>query len=426
MTSGIRRSALPRRTTAVRRGAAAAAVAAALFLAACGSKESEPVVTVQAAAAKRTAIARVVTAEAVLFPLNQAALTPKISAPVRAFYVNRGSKVRRGQLLAVLENRDLAAVAMENKGTLEQAQAGYESTTAAGVPETMQKAELESEQTQRAFEAAQKVYQSREELYRQGALPRKQLDEAGVALTQARAQYEIAQQHLAALKAGGKQRQLRAASGELTAAKGRYQGAASQLSYSEIRSPINGVVTDRPLYPGEMAPAGTPLVTVMDISQVIAKAHIPQEEAALLKKGDAATLEVPGSEAEVPGKVTLVSPALDADSTTVEIWVQAANPAQALKPGTSVRVSIPAQEEPQAIVVPFSAVLTAPEGGTSVLVLGSDQRAHQRTVKLGIRNGDQVQITEGLKAGEQVITAGAYGLPDNTRVRVETGTAPRE
>lgn len=407
--------------------AVAAVVAAALVSTACsGSKEKEPVVTVQIAVAKRTAIARIVTSEAVLFPLNQAAVTPKISAPVHAFYVNRGSKVRSGQLLAVLENRDLAAAEMENKGALEQAQAGYESTTAAGIPEGMQKAELELEQTQAAFEAQRKVYESRQDLYRQGALPRKQLDEAGVALTQARAQYEIAGKHLAALQAGGKQRQLRAASGELTAAKGRYVSAASQLSYSEIRSPIDGVVTERPLYPGEMAPAGTPLVTVMDLSQVIAKAHIPQEEAALLKAGDAATLEVPGSEAEVPGKVTLVSPALDIDSTTVEIWVQAPNPARALKPGTTVRVSIPTQQDPQAIVVPASAVLTAADGGASVMVLGSDQRAHQRTVKLGVRNGDLVQITTGLKAGEQVITAGAYGLPDNTRVRVETGAAPPE
>lgn len=424
MTSGIRRNA-PGRRAAVLRAALAAVVAAALVSTACsGSKESEPVVTVQTAMAKRTAIARMITSEAVLFPLNQAAVTPKISAPVHAFYVNRGSKVRSGQLLAVLENRDLAAAEMESKGSYEQAQAGYESTTAAGVPEGMQKAELELEQTQAAFLAQQKVYQSRQDLYRQGALPRKQMDEAGVALTQSRAQYEIASKHLAALKAGGRQRQLRAASGELTAAKGRYVGAASQLSYSEIRSPIDGVVTERPLYPGEMAPAGTPLVTVMDLSQVIAKAHIPQEEAALLKAGDAATLEVPGSEAEVPGKVTLVSPALDIDSTTVEIWIQAPNQARALKPGTTVRVSIPAQQDPQAIVVPASAVLTAPDGGVSVMVMGSDQRAHQRTVKLGVRNGDLVQITTGLKAGEQVITAGAYGLPDNTRVRVETGAAP--
>ena len=425
VTSGIRRDAPGWRRAAVRRGAVAAVVAAALVSTACsGSKEKEPVVTVQTAVAKRTAIARMVTSEAVLYPLNQAAITPKISAPVHAFYVNRGSKVRSGQLLAVLENQDLAAAEMENKGVLEQAQAGYESSTAAGIPEGMQKAELDLEQTQKAFDAAQKVYQSRQELYRQGALPRKQLDEAGVALTQARAQFEIASKHLAALQAGGKQRQLRSASGELTAAKGKYLGAASQLSYSEIRSPIDGVVTERPLYPGEMAPAGTPLVTVMDISQVIAKAHIPQAEAALLKAGDAATLEVPGSEAEVSGKVTLVSPALDIDSTTVEIWIQAPNPSRALKPGTTVRLSITAQEEPQAIVVPASAVLTAEEGETSVMVVGPDQRAHQRKVKLGIRNGDLVQIADGVKAGEQVITAGAYGLPDNTQVRVETGAAP--
>jgi multidrug efflux pump subunit AcrA (membrane-fusion protein) len=412
------------RRAAVRCGAWAAVFAAALLSTACSKKEPEPVVTVQVAAAQRTAIARIVTSEAILYPLNQAAITPKISAPVHAFYVSRGSKVRSGQLLAVLENGDLAGAAMESKGSLQQAQAGYENATAAGIPEGMQKAELELEQTRTALEAQQKVFDSRQDLYRQGALPRKQLDEARVALTQARAQYEIASKHLAALQAGGKQRQLRAASGELTAAKGKYLGAASQLGYSEIRSPIDGVVTERPLYPGEMAPAGTPLITVMDISQVIAKAHIPQEEAALLKTGEAATLEVPGSEAEISGKVTLVSPALDIDSTTVEIWVQAPNPARALKPGTTVRVSIPAQEDPQAIVVPASAVLTAEEGETSVMVMGSDQRAHQRAVKLGIRNGDLVQIATGLKAGEQVITAGAYGLPDNTKVRVETGAAP--
>ena len=109
----------------------------------------------------------------------------------------------------------------------------------------------------------------------------------------------------------GKQQQLKSAAGQLESAKGKYLGAAAQLSYSEIRSPIDGVVTDRPLYPGEMAAAGTPLLTVMDISQVIARAHIPQPEAALLKVGDKATITVPGEDNPVEGKITVVSPALD-------------------------------------------------------------------------------------------------------------------
>ena len=72
-----------------------------------------------------------VTADAVLFPLQQASLVPKISSPVKTFYVNKGSKVHKGQLLAVLENQDLAAATEENKGAFEQAEAAYTTGTAA-------------------------------------------------------------------------------------------------------------------------------------------------------------------------------------------------------------------------------------------------------------------------------------------------------
>jgi RND family efflux transporter MFP subunit len=208
----------------------------------------------------------------------------------------------------------------------------------------------------------------------------------------------------------------------LESAKGKYMGAEAQMSYSQIRSPIDGVVTDRPLYPGEMAAASTPIVTVMDISQVIAKAHIPQPEAALLKVGDKATITVPGESEPVDARVTVVSPALDPNSTTVEVWVQAKNPDQRLKPGTSVQVSMLAQTIPDAVVIPATALLTGQDGTTSVMVVGADNRAHQKPVSVGIRQGDQVQITEGLQAGDHVVASGAYGLPDNTQVTVAAQT----
>lgn len=75
----------------------------------------QPVVTVQTASAERGSIQQIITSEAILFPRDQAAITPKVVAPVKQFYVNRGSRVHRGQLLAVLENRDLAAAEVENK-----------------------------------------------------------------------------------------------------------------------------------------------------------------------------------------------------------------------------------------------------------------------------------------------------------------------
>jgi HlyD family secretion protein len=394
------------------------------FLSSCSKNtaEKEPVVPVQVATVEKTTLQHTVTAQAVLFPLQQSAIVPKISAPVKAFYVKRGGRVRKGQLLAVLENRDLAAAAQENQGAYNQAEATYATTTSAQLPEEIQKAQLDTQAAKQMLEAQQKIYNSRQELFQQGAIPRKELDQAGVDLTQARNQYQIAQKHLDALMATGKQQALKSAAGQLESAKGKYLGAEAQMSYSQIRSPIDGVVTDRPLYPGEMAAAGTPIVTVMDISQVIAKAHIPQPEAALLKVSDKATITVPGESEPVDAKVMVVSPALDPNSTTVEVWVQAKNPDQRLKPGTSVQVSMVAQTIPDALVIPAAALLTGQDGATSVMVVGADNRAHQKPVSVGIRQGDQVQITEGLQAGDHVVASGAYGLPDNTQVTVAAQT----
>jgi HlyD family secretion protein len=393
-----------------------------LLLSGCAkdSGEKEVAVPVQVATVERKTIQHTVAAEAILFALQQAAITPKISAPVKTFYVKRGSRVHKGQLLAVLENRDLAAAAQENKGSYSQAEAAFETSTVSDLPQEVQKAQLDAQAAQELFTAQQKIYSSRQELYQQGAMPRKELDQAGVDLTNARNQYEIAQKHLDALLAVGKQQQLKSAAGQLESAKGKYLGAAAQLSYSEIRSPIDGVVADRSLYPGEMAAAGTPLLTVMDISQVIARAHIPQPEAALLKAGDTASITIPGEENPVEGKITVVSPALDPNSTTVEIWVQAKNPQGRLKPGTSVQLSMVAQTIPNALMIPAAGLLTGKDGDTSVMQVSADAHAHQKSIKTGIGQGDEVQVTEGLQAGDQIVARGAYGLPDNSKVKAES------
>jgi HlyD family secretion protein len=390
------------------------------FLSGCSKEPAakEPIVPVQVAPVEKTTIEHTVAAQAVLFPLAQSAIVPKITAPVKTFLVKRGSRVHQGELLAVLEHQDLAAAAQDTKGTYDQAQATYEISTGADLPAEMQKAQLEVQAAKQMLDAQQKIYDSRQELFQQGALPRKELDQSRVDFTQARNQSEIAEKHLEAMQAIGKQQTLKSAAGQLESAKGKYLGATAQLGYSEIHSPIDGVIADRPLFPGEMAAAGTPLLTVMDVSQVVARAHVPQQDAALLKLGDKATITAPGEEA-AEGKITVISPALDPNSTTVEVWVQAKNPKQRLKPGTSVQLSMLAQTIPDALVVPAASLLTAEDGTTSVMLAGSDNRAHQKPVKVGVRQGDDVQIVEGVKEGDRVVASGAYGLPDNTKIKVE-------
>ncbi len=391
-------------------------------LTACSSEvepATEPVVAVQAATVRQVALERTVQSEAVLFPRNQAVLTAKIAAPVQRFLADRGSEVHRGQVLAILENRDLKAAAEESAGALDQARASYRSIKAGEVPEEVHKARLETAVAEQELSAQQKLYDTRQDLYAHGALARRKLDEAAVSLAQARTQAGIARKHLDTLTAVSRDETLKGAEGKLKEAQGKYLGATAQLGYSEVRSPIDGVVTDRPLYPGEMAGTGTPLITVMDMSTVIARAHVPQEVAALVKVGDAARISGIGDASDVPGTVAVVGPALDPNSTTVEVRVEASNPAHRLRPGTSVRLSIVVATEPDAIVIPASALLTTSSGAPMVMVAGPDDRAHQRQVRVGFRQGDDVQIVGGLEPGERVVTVGAYGLEEGARLRVE-------
>jgi len=159
-----------------------------------------------------------------------------------------------------------------------------------------------------------------------------------------------------------------------------------------------------------MASSGTPMITIMDVSQVIARAHVSQDDAKHLKVGDAANLVLADASALIPAKVTVISPALDPLNTTVEIWVQAANSNGRLKPGTSLRAEMIAETVPSALVIPQAAVLTSPSGNTSVMVVDAENKPRKKPVMIGIRDGANVQITEGLQSGERVVTVGAFEL----------------
>jgi multidrug efflux pump subunit AcrA (membrane-fusion protein) len=350
-------------------------------------------------------------------------ITPKITSTIKSFEVQRGSRVRKGQLLAVLENADLAAAAEQSKGEFEQAEAGYATTTGASLPQELQKATLDAAVAKSSMDAQQKVYDSRKILFDQGALPRREFDSAEVALAQARNQYEVAQRQLDDLKRIGQEQSLKSATGQLGAAKGKYLGAQAQLSYSEIRSPIDGVITERLLYPGELATANAPLLTVMNNSRLIAKAHVSQKEAALLKVGDDAEIVVPDADELVKAHVSLVSPAVDPGSTTIEVWFEVAQPNAALRPGMTVPVTAIAKTSADSLVVPVSAVFKDADGGEYLLLAGSDNHAHQQPVKTGIRSADFVQITEGIKEGDSVIVSGGYGVPNKTAIKIETTPA---
>lgn len=384
-----------------------------------GQSDNTPAIAVQTATAIIRPIEEVFRGQGILYPIHQASLSPKISAPVEHFYVNRGSHVHAGELLAVLSNQDLTAGVISARGAYDHALANYEAATSSTLPEETQAAEAAVANAKSNLENQQRIYQGEVNLYHEGGIPRKQMDTTAVALTAARSAYATAQKRLNDLKASGLAQQRRAAKGQMESARGQYLNAVAQKRYSELRSPINGVVAERAVYEGDIAPAGTPLLVVMDTSKVILRLHIPQPQAAQLHVGDAATLDVPGVSGGVPAKVSIISPALDPSSTTVEIWLEANNPDHNLMPGTSAAASILVRKVHDALVIPTTAILVGEDGRKRVMVVKPDSIAYSRYVTTGIQDAGLTQITSGLRVGDQVIVGGAYGLPDKTKVKAQ-------
>jgi len=395
-------------------------MAAGMLFSGCSAKgevEASPTVTVQVDAAEKGPIQRKVVTDAVLYPRDQAAIVPKVVSSIKKWNVEKGSHVKAGQLLGELENQDLTGAAKKSQGGYAQAEVTYQMT--------VQKSAQDLKFAKQSLDSAQKLYDGRAALYKEGAVSAKDLDDASVALTQAKNTYDLAQ----------KQFDLKVAEGARDAAKGDTESANAAVSYTQISSPIDGVITDRPYYQGETPATGTPIITVMDLSQVVARAHIAQLEAASLKVGDPATITIPGQLVQVKGKVSLVSPAVDPNSTTVEVWVQAPNPKGSLRPGTSVRVSMVAETVKDAVVIPQAALLTTTDGVNTVIVLDSDNTPSKKKVKVGIRDGEAktIQVTDGLAGGERVVTVGAFELANEddpvlakTKIQVQAPTLPDE
>ena len=341
-----------------------ALLVASLFLAGCGKKaatkegggeeEGGAPTPVTAEPVLRGAIDHVVVADAVLYPVNQSNVTPKISAPVKRILVNRGDHVKVGQVLAELESADLASSLEESKHQVDQAQSAYQLLAGATSRDDLSKAQADVQTAQQTFDAAKKVYDSRVALQKEGALPQKLVDDSKLAMVLAQTQLEAAQRHMESLSQVGQREALQGADAAVKAAKAHYDSLNVQLSYGIVKSPIAGVVADRSVYPGEMAQPGMPLISIVDISSLIARANVPVKDAVTIKPGRPA--RIAGPDGDLAGVVTVVSPAVDPSTTTVEVWVKVENPGEKLKPGGTVRVSIIAETITDTNVVPVSAL----------------------------------------------------------------------
>ena len=214
---------------------------------------------------------------------------------------------------------------------------------------------------------------------------------------------------------------------ELEAAKATWQLARLQLSYTEIRSPIAGTVTQRldvvkvgnTVTPvgGVIESADSALFVVEDLDSLILRVNVPERELAKLSVGQIAELSldaVPGR--AFTGKIALISPYVDAGTATFGVRIRVTETGGLLRPGMFARVAIIYERKLDALQIPRTALLDG-DGPPKVFVV-KDGKAIERPVQLGLSNGAYVEIVTGLKDGEQVVVVGQAAVKPGATVRI--------
>src|ERR1051326_528992 len=383
--------------------------------------EVTPTVSVKVVKAEKGEIANPISAVGTIWPREKADVGAKISAQIRKMALLKNKVVRAGEVIAVLESRDLQAQRAEAVAALNQARAEERSLVTGTIPKTNAEDQKALNDARAKVNNARALYDRRRGLYERGGISKKDLEQSQLDLTTAEDELRLAQQTVA-LRGGSLNPNDRALAAAKTAEAQQHVATLdAQLGYATIRAPITGIVTDQFQYEGEFASAGGKLVTIADISTVIVKAPFSDTVAAQLKVGDTVSvLPTDSSAEEMNGEVTLLSRSTDPTNRTVEVWVTLANDGGHLRANGAAQVTVFANSKDDAIVVPASAVAleasNADEG--TVMVVDAQNVAHETKVSIGIRTGDKIEIVEGLHGGETIVIEGNYALPDGTKVEV--------
>lgn len=300
-------------------------------------------------------------------------VVPKVNGRLESISVKIGDAVKRGEIIAKVEDREI-------REQVKQADASYE----------VARASVRQREADLRF-AETNLERSRN-LFAKNLLPRQSLDDA-------QARYEAAQAQLDLTQA------------QFAQAKSRQEELRITLSNTEIISPVDGFVGKRNLDAGAFVGPNSPVVSVVDIHVVRLVANLVERDIQRVRNGMPADVEVDAYPGETfQGRVARIAPVLDPATRTAQMEVEVPNPAYRLKPGMYARVRFVVERREKTLAVPRVAVLDI-EGKRGVFV-ADQQVARFHEVATGLQEGTLVEVTSGVQDGDRVVTTGAGSLKD--------------
>ncbi|WP_271812624.1 efflux RND transporter periplasmic adaptor subunit [Clostridium beijerinckii] len=342
--------------------------------------------------------------KATLEAYQQGIVTSKIAAKVVNVSVENGQYVNAGDTIATLDDQDI-----QNSIKTAQAQVQVSEQQVNSTQQQLNSSQVTLQKLQILMDDAQRNYDRQKTLFDGGAISKTDLESAEKALNTSKADYSSGLASIESAKAS-----IESSKASLEAQKVNLQKAQNDLANTVIKAPISGVISDKALNVGQMASQGAALAKVNDISSVYATIQVPQEKITGVKIGQAATITVDGNDKTYDGTIEAMDSAADATTRVFNCKVKIDNGDKSLLPGIFGKVQLISEEKAQVITVPISA-LAGNEGDYSVFI-NDNGIAKKQKITIGETNGNNVEITDGIKEGDQVICTNISTLQEGSEV----------
>jgi membrane fusion protein (multidrug efflux system) len=348
-----------------------------------------------------------------------------------------GQQVKKGDPLIQLDDRVAKAAEIQAQAALAQESANMANLKATPRPEQLQIANLAVEKATIAVDFSQKNYARQEQLAAEQGTSSKSVEQAAMDLKSAQTDLAVAQQQLAQLKASPTVQDMDAETAKMAQAQAALDAAQTLRQVMRIVAPIDATVVAINVNPGEAVDSTHTLVQLIAMDRLMVDVDIPADQLPLLSPGLPVLVTLPGTEisadaggdnGDIKGKISFISEQVESKTGTVQVGIDL-EPGPLVKPGRAASVRIVAEERKDRLAVPRQAVVTD-ENNDSVIALVEEldskddaargfKKATHKTVKIGLEESGLIEIdADGLKEGDTVVTAGAYGLPAAARVKV--------
>ncbi|WP_197455611.1 efflux RND transporter periplasmic adaptor subunit [Stieleria neptunia] len=353
----------------------------------------------------------------VAIPEKTAVISPQLGGWVSKLDVVEGQSVKADELLVELDTRSARVAVARAEATVAEKTAAVKRLKSGYLPEEIAGAKQDASNAAATADALNNELRALKDLLDRNEISPVVYQTKAEAAKSAEAALASAQEKVKLLEAGTRPEMVAEAQGQLDAAKADLQQANLTLDWCSITSPMDGVVVQLLARQGQFFDRAVSLATVMNLDEVFVQIRIPSTQFAKIREGTEIKIELaslPGR--SFPGKVIRISGQADPATGNVVVFALVENSDHLLRPGLSCQVHVSLPEVTSALAIPVAAV--ADNSGTPVVTIIRNNKAYETAVTLGVETSDQVQILSGLKTGDQVATAGGYGLPEGCPVEI--------